>query len=261
MFSIKLYENLFGNKIILIFITLLCSNLLPAQVNIESVRKTELKEGLNGSVAINLKYATGNTEYIIFNPELRFDYFKKSYHMFILGSINRGEESKKIFIDEGFLHWRYILLYNTFIAPEFFTQIEYNDFIKLKNRNLAGTGIRFLSKEIEKKFNLYTGIGIMYEYEYYKDPEEGKKRLFRSTNYISVKWIIDERLLFNLIGYYQPSLKRISDFRVLVANSVIVSLSKLFSIKISVDYRFDNKPPSAIKKYDLGISNGLFLSF
>ena len=249
------------DRIIIILYTLLFANLLLAQVNIESVRKTDLKEGMNGSILINLKYAAGNTEYIIFNPELRFDYVKKSYHTFIIGSINRGEESEKIFIDEGFLHWRCILHHNNIIAPEFFAQIEYNDFIKLENRNLAGTGVRIVCKEIEKKFRLHAGIGLMYEYENYNDPAEGTKRLFRSTNYIAVVWNMNERIFFNLTGYYQPAIKEVSDFRILIANSIHLSLSQLISIKISLDYRFDNRPPPAIKKYDLGISNGIIFSF
>ena len=83
----------------------------------------------------------------------------------------------------------------------------------------------------------------------------------RSTNYISVNWKENERFHLIAIAYFQQSLERGTDYRVLSDTSLIFKLTDNVVFRVSLNYRLDNEPPVDVKKYDLELSNGLNLMF
>lgn len=238
-------------------LSLLSVNLIFSQINIESMRNNEKDFQLK--IDLNFNSISGNTEYFMINSKLRFDYIKSNYQTFIVGSFSKGEESKELFIDDGFLHWRHIFNYDSSISQEVFLQTGYNSFTYLNSRNLIGTGARFSFYKI-KNLTLYIGIGTMYEYESY-DHQESEKTLIRSTNYISNEWKISKKLFFSMTNYYQFAFKEISDVRILFTGDLSVNLFKFCSLLFSVNYRFDNQPLDGVKKSDVEILNGLTFLF
>ena len=105
---------------------------------------------------------------------------------------------------------------------------------------------------------LHAGIGVMFEEE--KLVSKRPEKTLRSTNYINGKWAINQLLLSSVV-YFQPKLDRLSDFRLTNSNSLVVNLSKSASLIISLQCRYDSRPNTPVKKYDIELSNGIALTF
>jgi len=236
-------------------------NTLQAQVNTETMRKFKLREGVSTSVNFNHQISQGNSDFIIYKAQVRLDYLKKIYHTFFISSFKHGEQDDKQFLNKGFLHWRGLRLINDCLSAELFAQLESDDFINLKRRKLIGSGFRIRTFNRDDRANLFIGIGVMREQEKYSDPMEVTKNLFRSTNYVSGKFLINELVDFFLISYYQVAVNSITDFRILMDCGLTIKLWKKISLDVKVEYRYDNEPLPQIKDYDINITNGIGFSF
>ena len=145
-----------------------------AQVNIftgETMRQMRLESGLYNRVALDLTYRTGNTDLLTARTRFRSDYLTKAYHGFIFGSLQQGRKNGEFFINKGIAHARIIRSLTPHILFESFGQKQFNESILLSDRNLVGGGVRFASHPRNSRFNLYLGIGAMWEHERINDKE------------------------------------------------------------------------------------------
>lgn len=241
--------------------TLLLDNLSYSQVDTEAMRRTAGKEGITADASLGLSLARGNTDFLKFDAGFRVDYLKKPYHVFIVSNFNRGEQSDTLYQNRAFVHLRLVRQFGTRIAVEFFTQKEFNDFIRLKDRYLIGGGLRINILQKAQKLILHQGMGMMWENEDFNDPVEGEKNLLRSTNYLSARYLVDDRVTLSFTGYYQVDVKSCNDYRVLMGTQLLFQLRKNFSFRVKLNYRYDNDPPSNIKPYDIELTNGILLTF
>ena len=155
------------------------------------------------------------------------------------------------------------------LGVEIFLQKQFNESILLRDRNLAGGGMRILvlkqrtGAKDGTGLNLYLGIGGMWENETINDKRhrEVETNIIRSTNYISATWRIDKRFSVVITGYFQPYTQRFSDFRVLSENRLEFHLTEKVSINTRLNLRYDSEPPTGVKSHDLEIVNGLSYKF
>jgi hypothetical protein len=249
---------------------LLLTSLLSAQVNTESLRREDLSPGLHTTLGTDLGLIAGNSNLLQLKANLRFDYRKDGNHFFLVTQYQRGS-TDTLFINKGFAHLRGVRALAPRLYVEGFLQREFNEFINLEDRQLAGGGmrIRWLQRQepVEESppLQLNTGIGLMWEREQIDttgqasgDPVHGAvASLVRSTNYLVVRWQQDDRLTFFSTTYYQVDLRRFSDYRVLWEGSLGVTLTRRLSLTINLNLRYDSEPPEGIKPYDLEITNGI----
>ena len=231
----------------------------PAQVNTESMRKAGSFTGLKISGFLGFQLKKGNTEYASFTGNLRFDYVRPKYNTFLVSNIQTAEKSGDEFTNEGFLHYRLIYTVDKIFQAEFISQLEYNDALHLKRRELVGAGLRLKAVKNEK-IESYVGIGAMYEGEYYSEILESDKKLLRSTNYLTVNWAVSETADFVLTGYFQPDFSNTTDYRILMDSGLDVNITERFSLNLKLNYRFDNDPLPGLENYDIGIISGIGLN-
>jgi putative salt-induced outer membrane protein YdiY len=253
----------------LIFLSITFLFLFPcqafAQINIETLRKTDQDEGFHLDIKTDVGILAGNSNARQLSGSIRPDYCKDVYHLFLIAEGSRGDADNNLYKNKGFVHVRGQRSITELVAFEAFSQEEFNDFINLEERTLYGAGTRispFTSLADEKKdsdFTLHLGVGLMWETERYKDDDD--TYLLRSTNYLSGKWEIHERLLFSATTYYQVDTNYAADFRIIVDGSFVVDITEKLKLTLSVNYRFDNKPPQDIKNFDIEITNGLAVFF
>ncbi len=248
---------------ILLFIS--CSPLI-AQVNIftgETMRQMRLESGLYNSIALDLTYRTGNTDILTARTRFRSDYLTKAYHGFVFGSLQQGRKDGKFFINKGIAHARIIRSLTQHVLFESFGQKQFNESILLNDRNLVGGGVRFASHSRDSRFNLYLGIGAMWEHERVTDKENGTitTRILRSTNYINWTGQLDERVTTSATGYYQVHVRRFQDYRILFEGSLTFRLTTKLSFPLRVNFRYDSEPPTGVRKHDVEIFNGLRYTF
>jgi len=236
-----------------------------AQINIETLRKTELKDGFHLDISTEIGILSGNSNARQFSGSIRPDYARDPYHLFLVAEGARADVDNNLYKNKGFVHVRGKRSFTDLVAIEAFNQEEFNDFINLQERTLFGGGVRLsplASAADEKKdsdFTLHLGAGLMWEVERYKGDED--TYLLRSTNYLSGKWQIFERLLFSATTYYQVDTNRIADFRIISDGSFVIDITKKFKFALNINYRYDNEPAKDVKNYDLEINNGIAFLF
>ena len=208
-----------------------------AQVNIfnpETMRQMELEPGWYNNVALNLTVHSGNTDLLTLKTRFRSDYLVGTYHTFVMANLQQGRKDGKSFIDKGLIHLRGVRSVSQIMAIETFVQKQFNDFILLQDRNLAGGGIRIAplggraKSENDGAFKPYIGIGAMWENEVINESQAGQieTNILRSTNYVTGTWRIDERLTAAATSYYQFHPKSVSDFRILFEGNIGFRLTR-----------------------------------
>lgn len=239
-----------------------------AQVNIETLRRLDSKPGWYNDLTLSLTYQSGNTDLLRFKSSLRSDYWFGKYHTFGIATLQQGEQGGKLYTDKGFIHLRGARSIVEHLGVEMFLQKQFNESILLRDRNLAGGGMRIsvLKQRADKKntgLNLYLGIGGMWENETINDKGHGEieTSIIRSTNYISAAWRIDKRFTIVITGYYQPYTQHFSDFRVLSESRFEFHVTKKVSINTRLNLRYDSEPPTGVEVHDLEIVNGLSYKF
>ena len=239
---------------------------LVAQVNIftgETLKQMRLESGVYNSIALDLTYRSGNTDLLTTRTRFRSDYLTEAYHAFIFGSLQQGRKDNVFFINKGMAHARIIRNLTQHLLFESFVQKQFNESILLNDRNLVGGGVRFASHPRDSRFNLYLGIGAMWEHERINDKARGAMttRVVRSTNYINWTGQLDERVTTSATGYYQVYVRRFQDYRILFEGSLTFQVTTKLSFPLRVNFRYDSEPPTGIRKHDVEIFNGLRYTF
>jgi len=248
------------------FLLVLVPCVLFAQVNTEKLRNDK-KKGFSGNVSLGYGMVMGNSEYLNFTPNLRLDYNTENFINFISASYNRKQseldkDKENLLEHKGFAHIRSARVINPFLSWEEFGQWEFNEFINLKSRLLAGTGARMdlLNSREDLPVSLILGVGGMYEDEDYDQGSD--KELLRSTNYLTFIWNISEKALIQTTNYYQFAVIEPEDYRIISESALKFNVSSWLIFGTTVSLRYDNDPTEGVKKkYDVELNNNLTVSF
>jgi len=254
-------------KFISIFIAFfICTSFSFAQVNTEKFRKENGAKGFSGKVSLAAGFASGNSEFVNVKSGARIDYSVKNFDFFIVGNYEFQQAKEEKIVNKAFAHLRSIITLTPALLLEFFLQKEFNQFILLEDRNLAGSGlrldvIRLFSGTEDSLVEIYWGSGLMFENERYNISVSPKTNLFRSTNYLTIKWQITNNFSFTTINYFQFDVKRLHDYRILSDAGFNFSITEDLAFNSSLSWRYDNEPVEGVKKYDVEVTNGITFSF
>ena len=235
------------------------------QINTEKYRKYYSDDvGFIFNLKTTFTAKGGNTEYTAYTGTGRVDYNGKTFDAFLVGNFEFKNTAEKEVENQGFLHLRGITHIADRATWEVFLQRQYDEFIDLNSRNLAGTSFKYrvvehiAGEDSSKTLDVNVSLGLMYETEEY-DVDEGtvNKYLWRSTNFISVDWLIKEKL--NLIGvvYYQPAFRDFNNYRIAAELGFEFALARSLYFIVDFTGRYNNIPVTDVKKYDFSIENGI----
>ena len=181
-------QNRYGRIVSICFgLLITCCPPLAAQVNIftgETMKQMQLESGWYNSINLDLTYRSGNSDLLTTRTRFRSDYLTKMYHSFVFGSLQQGRKDDVFFVNKGMAHARIIRSLTQHVLVESFIQKQFNESILLNDRNLAGGGVRFASHPRDSRFNVYLGIGAMWEHERINDAQRGEitTHIVRSSN-------------------------------------------------------------------------------
>jgi putative salt-induced outer membrane protein YdiY len=239
---------------------------ITAQVNTEKLRKELDETGIFGNVSLAGSITSGNSEFVSVKAGMRIDYANESNDLFLVSSYEFKEGNESKIVNKGFAHLRNVLSLTPDLFLEIFIQKEFNEFILLKDRNLAGSGLRLdltglLGGETETDLKIYFSPGLMFENEKYKTEPQLKTDIFRSTNYLTLNWRVNEVINFISISYFQFDVERIKDHRFITDAGLNFSITENLVFTSAVVYRYDNEPVENVKNFDFELSNGIIFSF
>ena len=240
--------------------------MLLAQINTEAMRSENVTDGFINKVNVDFGIEKADAEVIELAAAYRVDYFNPTgLHIFFILNYENGYEQKKGLdknqvVNKGFGHLRMTKMISSKLFFEVFTQFGFNDFLLMKDRKLAGSGLRYKMVSNDR-MNTFLGIGLMQENEIYDMVNEPEKKLLRSTNYL--RWninIAENTELYNTV-YYQVSSSDINDYRLLYDGSIDFSVNENLSFFIELNYRYDNDPHGNMGKSYIQLNNGIEFTF
>ena len=240
--------------------------MLLSQINTEAKRSENVNDGFINKINVDLGIEKADAEVIDLAVSYRVDYFNLTgVHVFLILNYKNGYEQEKDLeknqvVNKGFSHLRMTKMISSKLFFEVFTQFGFNDFLLMKNRKLAGSGLRYKIGSNDK-INTFLGIGLMQENEIYDLVIEPEKKLLRSTNYLSWNIKFTENTKFNNTVYYQFSSSDINDYRLLYDGSINFSVNEKLSFVIELNYRYDNDPHGNMDKSYIQLNNGIEFTF
>jgi len=241
--------------------------MLLAQINTEAMRAENVTDEFINKVNVDFGIEKADAELIELAAAYRLDYFNPTgLHVFLILNYENGYEQEKGLeknqvVNKGFGHLRMTKMISSKLFFEVFTQFGFNDFLLMKDRKLAGSGLRYKMVSNDR-MNTFLGIGLMQENEIYDERvNEPEKKLLRSTNYLRWNINIAENIeLYNTV-YYQFSSSDINDYRLLYDGSIDFSVVKNLSFFIEINYRYDNDPHGDMVKSYVQLINGIEFTF
>ena len=240
--------------------------MLLAQINTEAMRSENVTDEFINKVNVDFGIEKADAKVIELAAAYRLDYFNPTgLHVFLILNYENGYEQKKGLeknqvVNKGFGHLRMTKMISSKLFFEVFTQFGFNDFLLMKDRKLAGSGLRYKMVSNDR-MNAFLGIGLMQENEIYDIVNEPEKKLLRSTNYL--RWninIAENTQLYNTV-YYQFSFSDINDYRLLYDGSINFSVNENLSFFIELNYRYDNDPHGNMGKSYIQLNNGIEFTF
>ena len=234
-----------------------------AQINTERLRPGDPRSGASASLGASAAWKYGNVSLLQLDGKAAGLYYAEP-HSILLSTLGTfGQQSGERFASAAFAHLRWTAMWWSRIGSEVFAQLQYDEFLRLKLRELVGAGPRFVLVDTDS-LRLAVGTGYMLEYEQLDiaqdDPHPRTTLAHRSTSYVTLAAEVTDRLQFGQTVYAQPRFDRPSDIRVLAEFELKVALNGTFALTTAFALRFDSDPPSEVDKLDLGLKNGLELT-
>ena len=256
---------------------LMGSGPIRAQVNTESLRKTIQEPGFHFNLGATLNLMDGNRNLFQTQIKTRLDQVQPWGHLFLVSNYKMSSKDETVFVNQGFAHLRFMKELTPRYSAEVFSQLQFNEFIRLNQRALVGAGLRFNHLSFVKKENtgkaplsLVFGLGLMLERESIDigsdastgDPVHGDlAELLRSSNYLVLAYAPHENLNIQSTTYYQVDTKRFQDYRVLSQSLIEVGLGKRLALTSELNYRYDSEAPGGVNAWDLEYNQGMTFKF
>ncbi len=216
------------------------------------------KDGFSGSSGTQISGSSGNTDVFEVGANSQNIYKEEQREYIFITNYKYGEASGLKNSHQGNGHVRYSQGFASFWAWETFGQMEFNEFQQLKLRTLLGGGLRVRLHKNEGT-TFYSGWGLFYEDETIKQaPDQAN---FRGNLYLSARSLVTNDMEVVVIAYYQPSLKRVDDYRIQGTFGMEFKVSDQLSWVNQASYSEDSMPPFGIEKIDVSYSVGFNFTY
>jgi len=241
------------------------NNRLKAQiVNIEDRRGSLIDtSGWFGYLGLGANFVKNTKSIITIGGELRLEYLQRKNRILFLSNYNLIRANQENFIDNGFQHFRLNYQINKRLTYEFFSQIQFNNQVRIKLRGLLGTGLRFRILRSGKQ-KIYWGISYMREYDEI-EIIENIITIFRDnrmSTYLSMTlYPFEDNFSISNTTYYQPVLTNFSDVRLSSQSSLRFAISKRLVFSTIFSITNDTRVPENIPATYFSLRNGIRWEF
>lgn len=226
-------------------------------VNIEE-RRLKNEEGWKGSIALNFSFTKNTNEVLDIENLSQISYRKaRSLYMFI-NEIEVIRQNNADVLNNGFQHLRYNYRLSDLLVMEAFGQHQFNQIQRIDRRVLLGAGPRF---EIINNDSLRLNIGTHVMSEWEKTSKGGNQHNYRSSNYVSINWQINEILNFSSTTYYQPKIDDFSDYRVSNNSVFTIGITQKLGMRVTYELLYDTEVPEGVPSTVYSFQTGLTYRF
>lgn len=245
-----------------VFFFLFSHSLFGQVLNVEKVRADADTTGWTGELAFDASLNKSNDRIIKLGGEANASYFSNLHAYLLLSDIDLVNIDGVSLVSNGYVHGRATFLRKEKLSPELFAQYQYNENMGLKNRELAGGGLRytFISRpDLRGHFS----TGLMAEYEEWglSENQSVKNTFLKSTNNLVLRGRLSPQATLSLIGYYQARPNQFFKPRVTSENRLNFLISERLSFQVNFTLTYDIDPVIDIPNLTYELKNGLVYSF
>lgn len=248
-----------------------------AQVNVETLKKDPFQPGWGAIFESSFAVSAGNVNVVdlggsakvqhqtVFAPDDTAEDAAPwvQNRLSIISNLRFAQNNGEPFISQGFGFLRLTHMWTHRFGSDFFSQAQFNKFLRLQERLLLGAGVRF---EIIHTLPWQLSAGTAYMLEHEKinvepgAPDDPNRLSHRSANYVTARTIqLDGQIMIQNTFYLQPRFDAPSDFRLLDELELAVKLTGLLSIGLTTNFLFNSAPPTGVQKSDFRLLNTLRL--
>jgi hypothetical protein len=234
-----------------------------AQVNVEPLRRQVKAQGFSGSVQGSIEGSTGNTEGITAGAGMLFGVGGGPHLLFLNATGNYSRINGSLLVDKSFAHLRYNYEILNWLWAEVFTQIENDNFRRIQDRELVGTGPRFGLLQ-GKQVSIYYGTAYMLERTRLNAEIAGSSRstiAHRWSNYVALGYQAGQRVQLTNTTYYQPRFDDFSDYHLLSVTGLDFKVTPVLHTQISSSVRYESRVPLGVRTTDVDVKNSIVLKF
>lgn len=235
-----------------------------AIVSMKDIHLMQPEEGIGGSVGMQISGDRGNTE----KDSTGFDtqvYWRHAPATEVLQlHYAYGESGGVRDTDQAFAHLRHMQELDASLGWEAYAQVESNEFARLSLRRVLGAGMRFLSIGDERTVSYVVGLGAFHEDERLTGGvtnEDQRIDTWRGNAYLILQARLNDQARLFSTTYAQPALDDMKDLRLLEQAGILVSITERLDLKLTVNMRYDSRPPLEVEKYDLQYRSGIEFDF
>lgn len=219
--------------------------------------------------SLNNKSTTATEQVIYTGLEATGDvvYVGEKHAYMLINDIDYYHSTGSRAVSTGYAHGRVNLLRKKRLSYELFAQIQYDAGRNMPRRLLEGGGLRYRILK-SKKTTLHAGTGIMWERENWESLTDDdviiEKGIWKTTNYISSKFVFNENANLSIMAYYQGGYDDDDDvFRNRVSGDIIIGLRVTDRLAFNVKFtgQYEDKPIIDINKFVYSLTNGLIMKF
>lgn len=246
----------------LVFLFFISNFACTAQiVNIESLRLRSDSLGFSGQELLSFALVKNTQRLLQFNNNLALQLRQTKHLYFLVSDINLSIGDSDSYENNSYYHGRYSYYFTERLQWESFGQYQTNFLLRIQDRVLLGSGIRYLYYKRENS-QLTVGTSVMYEWDNELNRNQNNEAI-RGNVYASAAFTKKERYTFNTIFYYQPDLGYWEDFRFSGQSQFSFKLWKglQFSVTAAVNYDAFPVVDPNIPKLTYKLTNGLAYRF
>ena len=244
--------------------TVFCSAVVFSQiayaiVDVESLRDRAGNEtGYSSSGNLQASGASGNSDRADVSFSALLQYLGNGFsNLFVIGS-EYGETSGNRSADEQLIHLRHTRVLTKRSDWEIFSQLQQNEFTRLEERTLLGSGIRLgFGDHLDSR--LYLGLGAFYEST--RNENESAREMGRSNIYVSHRKKTSKDISFITTAYLQNKLDDPDDQRAIGSFSMSIPATENLDFTISVNLEHDSRSPIGVEKTDWTYKTGFGWKF
>ncbi|MGM0477754.1 MAG: DUF481 domain-containing protein [Bacteroidota bacterium] len=225
-------------------------------VNTESIRLDSLNNGFSGNVELGFNLVQNINNVIQTQNSSQFQWRRENHSILSVNALNLTVFNNAKVLNDGFQYFRYAYKLSPSVDLETFVQAQYNTIINIRGRYLMGLGGRLHLLDAEDD-SLKLHLSAHYMREYEEETSAIVNRHHRLNTVVTFGWPIRENISLNLIGYYQPDLARMKDFRVSTEAGINIQIFKRFTLKYSMAWFYDQEPPEGIRNIFYTFNNTL----
>lgn len=194
-------------------------------------------------------------------------YTSLQHRYFLINQLSYSALTGNAFLRTGYSHFRTNFNWRQKLSQEVFAQAQYDIGRGLRERYLAGGGLRYKLSE-SKKATVALGAGLMYEQERWAYPEEEDLqvtvRMPKNSNYLSLRWQVNPMVQLNSIAYYQHGYDHQFDtwrHRLSSDLNIAATLTNRIRFTTSLSASYDPTPVVPIVNWVYSLQNGIRFAF